>query len=175
MFWKKKVKVDNCKTHPSLGEMKYLGVGWKLTEKVKMTLWNKAYDVPVCLVTSSVEEDVNEKQADSMEKLRSVIAEQKSKIEEVIMQYLKSDDEEDSCRRFVHEDIYISQNGECALFARDADEEEYDDLGSGFAMFLVPKIMLYSPEDCLDFVLGHWSAFTEEDLYSESGHKREGE
>lgn len=85
------------------------------------------------------------------------------------------DDFVESCRRFVHEDIYISQNGECALFARDADEEEYDDLGSGFAMFLVPKTMLYSPEDCLDFVLGHWSAFTEEDLYSESGHKREGE
>ena len=175
MFWKKKVKVSNCKTHPSLGEMKYLGVGWRLTEKVKMTLWNQTYDVPVSLVTPSVEEDVNEKQVDSMGKLRSAISEQKSKIEEVIMQYIKSDDEEESCRRFIHENIYISQNGECALFARDADEEEYDDLGSGFAMFLVPKTMLYSPEDCLDFVLGHWSAFTEEDLYSESGHKREGE
>lgn len=175
MFWKKKVKVNNCKTHPSLGEMKYLAVGWRLTEKVKMILWNQTYDVPVSLVTPSVEDDVNEKQVDSMEKMRSIIVELKSKIEEVIMQYLKSDDEEESCRRFVYEDIYISQNGECALFARDADAEEYDDLGSGFAMFLVPKIMLYSPEDCLDFVLGHWSAFTEEDLYSESCQKSKGQ
>lgn len=59
-----------------------------------MTLWNKTYDVPVCFVTPSVEEDVNEKQVESMEKFRSVIAEQKNKIEELIMQYLESDDDE---------------------------------------------------------------------------------
>jgi hypothetical protein len=41
-----------------------------------------------------VEEDVNEKQVESMEKFRSVIAEQKNKIEELIMQYLESDDDE---------------------------------------------------------------------------------
>lgn len=167
MFWKKKDKVNDLTIHPSLGKMKYLGVGWNLSEKVKMSLWSETYDVSVCFVADTIEDDVNEKQVASMEIFRNVITEQKHKMEEIIMHNFESDDEEISSVRFVPEKIYFSKKGECALFYKDADAEEYDDLGCGFSMFLLPKFLTYSPEDCLDYILGEASLFTEKELYGD--------
>ncbi len=165
MFGKKKNKVDKCKIHPSLGEILYVGIGWEKTEKIKMTLWSKTYDISLCFIAKKVEEDVNEKQLASLEKFRNVVKEQKNQIEELIMKSFECDNEENSSNRFVFEEILFSQNGECALFYKDADEEGYDDLGAGFAMFLIPKLMLHFPEDCLDYILGHENSFIEKDLY----------
>ncbi|OPX42036.1 hypothetical protein CLHUN_40950 [Ruminiclostridium hungatei] len=168
MFGKKKNKAVKCKVHPSLGEILYVGIGWKKTEKIKVTLWSKTYDISLCFIAKTVEEDVKEKQVASLEKLRNVVNEQKNQIEKIIMKCFECDNEENSSHRFVPEEILISQNGECALFYKDADEEDYDDLGAGFAMFLLPKLMSHFPENCLDYILGHEDSFIEKDLYGGS-------
>lgn len=169
MFGKKKDKEVKCKIHPSLGEIRYVGIGWKKTEKIKVTLWSNTYDISLCFIAKTVEEDVNEKQVDSLEKFRNVVKEQKKKIEELIMKYFECDNEENSSHRFAPEEILFSQNGECALFYKDADEGNYDDPDAGFAMFLIPKLMYEDTENCLYYILGHENSFIKKELYGGSG------
>ncbi|OPX42034.1 hypothetical protein CLHUN_40930 [Ruminiclostridium hungatei] len=168
MFGKKKDKAVKCKIHPSLGEIKYLGIGWEKTEKAKVTLWSKTYDIPLCFIAKTVEEDVNEKQGVTLERFRNVVNEQKNQIEKLIMECFECDNEENSSHRFIPKEILFSQNGECALFARDADEENYNDIGASIAMFLVPKLMLEYPENCLDYILGGGGFFIKQELYGGS-------
>ena len=165
MFGKKKDKAVKCKFHPSLGEINYVGIGWKKTEKVKVRLWSKTYDISLCFIAKTVEEDINEKQMASLERFRNVVEEQKNQIEKLIMECFECDSEENSSRRFAPRKILFSKNGECALFYKDADEEDYDDLGAGFAMFLLPKLIVEDPENSLDYILGGKDSFIEKDLY----------
>lgn len=165
MFGKKKNKKADCKIHSSLGEIKYVGIGWEKTEKIKVTLWSKTYDISLCFIAKTVEEDINEKQLVSLEKFRNVVEEQKNQIEKLIMECFECDNEENSSRRFIPKDIIFRQNGECALFVKDADEEDYNDIDTNFAIFLVPKLMVEDPENSLDYILGGGDIFIEKGLY----------
>ena len=169
MFGKKKDKAVKCKFHPSLGEINYVGIGWKKTEKVKVRLWSKTYDISLCFIAKTVEEDINEKQMASLERFRNVVEEQKNQIEKLIMECFECDNEENSSRRFIPKDILFRQNGECALFVKDADEEDYNDIDTNFAIFLVPKLMAEDPENSLDYILGGEDSFIEKALYGGSG------
>ena len=169
MFGKKKDKAVKCKIHPSLGEINYVEIGWEKTEKIKMALWSKTYDISVCFIVNKALEDVNEKQMASLDRFRNVVEEQENQIKKLIMECLECDNEEDLSRRFIPEDILISQNGECVLFFKDTDVEDYNDIDSNFAIFLVPQLTIEDPENSLHYILGGKDSFIEKDLYGGSG------
>jgi hypothetical protein len=167
MFGNKRTKQEVVIINSAFGKMKYEWGCWKLCDEIKMILWDTAYNTDCYVMVETEEEEINEKQEIAWEKFNTMIVRQKKQIEEIIMKYFECDDAGDSSNRFVPEDIFFSKNGECALFAKDAEETDYDDLGAGFAIFLVPKLMLYSPEDCLDYIYGHPNSFIDKKLYGD--------
>ena len=167
MFGKKhKDRIVETPIHPVIGEIKYIGIGWEATEKIQLALWRKTYDIPLNFIADSKEDSITENQEIAFEKLKQVIIEQKSEIEKSIISYAKTEDEEELLIRFIPSHIHISKKGECALFVADTDEDGAynDETETAFALFLMPKLLLYTSEDSLDFLLGGGGSL-HDDLY----------
>jgi hypothetical protein len=166
MFGRKKTKQDVVLWHPAFGEMKYVADSWKATTGVKLDLWNRTYEVECYLLSEAATNGVTEAQEAAIEKFGNVVVEQKSSIEEIIMKFSESDNEEKIGNRFIPDHIYFSQKGECALFVLDNYEDDYDSkFDAGFAILLVPKLLLCPAEDCLAYLLRGEGYFTDEELY----------
>lgn len=169
MFGKKKkgAMVKNP-IHPVLGEMKYGGVEWELTEKIELKLWSKIYEISLCFYADTEEDGITEEQEIAFEKLKNVMTEKKQEIEAAIIDYARTDDEEILLSRFIPHYIEFSRKGECALFVEDTDEDGAynDDTDIAFALFLLPRLALSAPGDASALLWGLESCVYE-DLYGE--------
>ncbi len=165
---KKKSTIVQNPIHPVLGEMKYLGTTWKVTEKIELDLWSEIYEIPLWFYARSEKDGITEEQEMAFEKLKNVIIKKKHEIEAAIIGYAQTDAKEILRSRFIPHYIYFSRKGECALFVEDTDEDGAynDDTETAFALFLLPKVLLIASEDSLDFLHGGGS-FIYDDLYGE--------
>lgn len=159
--------------HPELGELKFNEYVWDSATQTKVVLWNRAYDVRFSFYVRN-EEEPNANQEDAYQKFKSIVAEQRDTIEKMIMEYEDEKDIEKAGNRFIPYEVQISHGGECALVFGDAElykqvygdtEERYFDFETGFAMFLIPRLVYYGAEECFDFMIRPDDEITLDELY----------
>jgi hypothetical protein len=171
MFGKKKAKQKQkiVLINSAFGELRYGWGSWKLCTKPKVELWDTTYEVNCYVVSETEEEGISEKQETAWKKFNHVVVEQKNQIEEMIVKHSGSYTEKKVRDRYIPRSTYFSKNGECVLFVEDTYEDCVydDDPDAGFAIFLVPKLMLYSSELGLDYMFGHTDPFTDKELYGD--------
>lgn len=167
---KKQENADDRRNHPLLGEMKHIGVTWKLMEKMAVVLWDEVYHVDVCLYARMVQEGVSEAQENAVQQLNAVLIEKRAQLEAAVRAYANTTAKQLLCERCVPRYIEVGRNGECALFVEDrAEAGAYnDDTETAFALFLLPKVQLFPAEDSLDFLHGRDGSISQEMLYGES-------
>lgn len=81
MFGKKK-KEARVYVHPQFGEMKFC-CGWVTSFTLKMSLWEKAYELPLLFFAESEDEEITPAQEEAFEKVERFITEQRSQMEEM--------------------------------------------------------------------------------------------
>jgi hypothetical protein len=173
MFGKKKAKQKQeiVLINSAFGELRYGWGSWKLCTKPKITLWDTTYEVDCYVIAEAEEDGVSKKQEEAWEKFNNEIVEQQKQIEGMLLRHSGRNDEVRVYHKYIPSHIFFSRNGECALFVEDTDEEGYkDDPDAGFAIFLLPKLMLDSAEHCGDYIYGHTSFFTTKELYGDEGN-----
>lgn len=172
LFAKMKKKPQKVIVHPELGELKFDTMEWYPESKVKVALWDRAYDVSLSFFAASEEEGPTPKQEAAYQEFKRAVAAQREAIEKIIMEDTKEKDPENAGGRFIPYAVQISREGECALVFGDTEQCCDFSHETGFALFLIPRLLLYHAEECLDFMLGHRDRWTLEELYGQKDTDR---
>lgn len=169
LFRKKEKKPQKVIVHSELGELKFDAIEWYPAAKIRVALWNRVYDVPISFFAKSEEEEPAPSQEAAYQKFKNIVVEQRDTIEKMILEDAEEEDAEKAGNRLIPYAIYISREGECALAFGDTAECEECDFSheTGFALFLIPRLLIYSAEECLDFMLGYRDQWTLGDLYGQ--------
>ena len=174
IFGKKEKKTQKVIVHPELGELKFDAIEWYPATRVKVALWNRVYDISLSFFARSEEEEPAPNQEATYQKFKNIVVEQREAIEKMILKDAEEEDVEKAGNRFIPYAVHISREGECALVFGDTEECKECDFSheTGFALFLIPRLLIYHAEECLDFMLGHRDQWTLEELYGEKNTNR---
>lgn len=157
-FGKKKKEQFTTLTHPKLGELKRVcGNIWHPLSNTTIVLWDRPYEISVTfLVEDGDEQGPNEKHAKAWDSFNDIIVTRRHSIEKTILKYMECADGEGAGDRFIPRDVEFSRKGECGLYFEDTEEGvDYDsDTNTGFAVFLIPKLLFTYSEFCTDCLWG---------------------
>lgn len=141
-LFKKKTPIIN----EFFGEVSYFVCGWLADERVKITLWNKTYDVMVMASAKDKNEAINANQEKAFESFKKIILGKQKEIEKMLENYYQTEGIEKLASKFTPQEIVFGRNGECALSGQNADDgEDYDDL-PGLAVWFFPEFKLDTDE-----------------------------
>lgn len=145
MFGRKKTVYNEV-----FGEMIQWTTKWEAVTKLKLTLWNKTYDIDLCANTRSKEDGINENQEIAYKNFKETILERQKEIEKTVENYLNIRDEQRLSSKFIPTELLFSRKGECALYAEDGDVEYglyHDDPNAGFVVSINPWLKVFLPEE----------------------------
>lgn len=154
LFGKKKVSPY---INEVFGEMGYVPAMWEATEKAKITLWNKSYDIRLCVIARDKNDCINTVQENAYKDYISTKQLRQKQVEELIKDYFGTNDEAVLSAKFLPERLIFGKNGEYGLCGDNSDEdwEEYHDVPFGLCVIFSPKLEITTEEDFLaDVIVG---------------------
>lgn len=166
---KREKKAPKVIMHSELGELRYVINGWETVSAVKLDLWGKSYNVSLNFYADTEEDEPNSDQENAYQKFRGIMVEQRNVIERLLLDYSKEEIMENAGDRILPRNVEFSRKGECALFFEDTEDgiAYEDDTNAGIALFLIPRILIDSSENCFDYMCGYRDTSMREDLYGE--------
>ena len=161
MFWKrrKRGKVQEDAMHPRFGLVRLEGYVWEPARKIKISLWDREFEIAIWFEGEDKDGQVRSisgLQEQSYDKFLKIMKTEKERIQENIMKDVHFKNVQEAKEASIPKHVHFSRKGECALFFENkmCEKEYEDELDTGFAIVLLPKIEYITSEYCYDCMSG---------------------
>jgi hypothetical protein len=145
MFGKKKKEKEVI--NEVFGKMLFfLRTSWNSFKSCKINLWEKEYILNVKCV-DKYKENINSDQEQAYIKFKENIEECQKRIEKIVALYYETEDKDILISKFTPSVLVFSRDGECILYAENADDIIEHDPLPGLAVNIFPKLEMYTGEE----------------------------
>lgn len=125
---------------------------WTSSKKILINLWDKEYELELNVINDAVNGGVNKLQEESYIKFIKNMSENKKSIEAIVSNFFNTKERDVLVSKFLPYMLLLNINGECALIAENADDEDIHDILPGLAVVIYPKIAVFTHEDYNEYV-----------------------
>ena len=135
------------------GTVKLFGRRWSTSVKADITLWDKVYELNCNVVADKECPEINQTQENVFSRFVEKSCQFSGQVEKIVADYFGTTDASVLLSKFCPYELMISPNGECAIIASNADDEDVHDVLPGLAVIVYPKMAIFTEEEYSEYVL----------------------
>lgn len=137
----------------AFGTVKQFDRYWSTTVKAEIVLWGKPYKLNCMVAMDSEHTAITQAQEDIFIRFTENSSLIRGDVERIVADYFGTTDESVLLKKFDPYQLMISPNGECAIIASNADDEDMHDVLPGLAVVIYPSLAIFTEEDYSEYAL----------------------
>lgn len=124
---------------------------WSTSVKAEIVLWGKCYQLSCMVAVARDQAEITKAQEDTYLRFKDNCSLLGGQIERIVENYFDEEEPAVLLEKFTPYQMIISPQGECAIVAHNADDEDMDDVLPGLAVVLYPTLAIFTKEDYTEY------------------------